>query len=61
MAGFIDASPAQVNEIMKKKLERVSIDFLFKKTQRLVNELKKNRIANEEVGVDFTIRPSIEI
>ncbi|OFZ28955.1 MAG: hypothetical protein A2622_12715 [Bdellovibrionales bacterium RIFCSPHIGHO2_01_FULL_40_29] len=61
VANLIEASPAQVCEIMNKKFERISIDFIFRKTQLLVDGLKKNHIANEEVEVDLTIRPSTEI
>ena len=61
VATLINATPAQVSEIMTKKMNRVSVDFLVQKSQLLVDGLKSNNIADEKVDIDLSIRPSVEI
>jgi len=56
VAVLIDASPAQMNEIINFRLDRFTIDFLIKKTQILITSLN-NKFLAEEVEISIQINP----
>jgi predicted XRE-type DNA-binding protein len=58
---LMNASPAQINEIMKYRMDRFTIDFLIEKIQLLVNGLKSHNIAVETVKVPMKIGPTLDI
>ncbi|MBY0553869.1 helix-turn-helix domain-containing protein [bacterium] len=60
VAVLMGATPAQVNEVMKRRMDRFTVDFLIEKTSVLVRNLKVNNNFNESIMVPVRIDSDVE-
>jgi|GEM_PF-6121757 len=61
VAVLMSATPAQVNEIMKRRMERFTVDLLIEKIYLLVNALKANNYSVENLTIPVKINSEVEI
>ena len=61
VAVLMGATPAQVNEVMKRRMDRFTVDFLIEKIFLLVNSLKENNNLIENVMIPVRISTEVEV
>lgn len=61
VAVLMNATPAQVNEIMKRRMKRFTVDFLIEKIYSLVNALKAKNYLVENLTIPVKINSDVEL
>jgi len=60
IASLAHVTRPQISEVMNRKVERFTVDFLIEKAQLLINGLKSNRIADERINIPVAISPDLK-